>query len=286
MTDDGKRKWLALLLVAASLLVLIAVALPQLKLKPGIPLPKRAGGAGQLLTENMPAMSISLSTFFEALLGIIAVIILAYTGYKIVKGVSWKQIVGSMLITVVAAMVVLLILFALASINVTPKPIDSEVLPPVIETDGPPLGSPPAILIWLVWIGLAAVVVLIGIQIANQRTRQARSRDPLKLEAERALESLRAGLDFKSVIVQCYRQMSIALQTEQGIELEDTMTAREFERLLATKGIPPIPVHQLTQLFETARYSLQPLTPADEQTAIDCLNVIVHDSHARHPDLP
>jgi hypothetical protein len=285
MTDDAKRKWLALLLLAAIMLVLIAVALPQLDLKPGIPLPKWASGTGQMPTEDMPAMSISVSTFFEAILEIIAILILAYIVYKILKGVPWKQLVGPTLSMVVVAIVVLLILFALVNINVTPVPPEMDVPPPVLKADGPPLGSPPAILIWIVWIGLAAVVVLVGIQIGNQRTRQARARDPLTLEAERALESLRTGLDFKNVIVQCYRQMSLVLQKEQGIELEDTMTAREFERLLEARGIPRAPVHQLTQLFEAARYSLQPLTSADEQTAFDCLSAIVHASHARKPEL-
>ena len=242
-------------------------------------------GPGRLPTESTSATPISVSTFLEAILEIIVIIILAYTGYKVLKGVPWKQLIGPLLITVVVAIVVLLILFALFNINVTSAPPPMDVPPPALEVDGPPLGSPPAILIWLVWIGLATVVVLVGIQIVNRRTRQAQARDPLKLEAERALESLRTGLDFKNVIVQCYRQMSLALQKEQGIELEDTMTAREFERLLAARGIPPAPVHQLTQLFEAARYSLQPLTPADEQTAFDCLSVIVHDSQARKPEL-
>jgi len=97
--------------------------------------------------------------------------------------------------------------------------------------------------------------------------------------------ALKKGLDFKNVIVQCYQQMSAALQKEQGIELEDTMTAREFEHLLEAKGLPRDPVHQLTQLFEAARYSLQQFTPADEQKAFDCLSVIVQFSHERRPGL-
>lgn len=284
MTDDAKRKWLALLLLAAIMLVLMAVALPQLDFKPGIPLPKRTGGTGQLPAENVPPMSVSANLFVEAIFEIIVIIILAYTGYKIVKDVPWRQIIGPALITVVVALVVLLILFVLFNPSATSAPTPIDVPPPALEVNGPPLGSPPAILIWLVWIGLAAVAILVGLQIVNRRARQAQARDPLKREAQRALESLRTGLDFRNVIVQCYRQMSIALQKEQGIELADTMTAREFERLLEAKGIPRTPVHQLTQLFETARYSVQPLTPADEQTAIDCLTVIVHDSHARTSD--
>jgi Domain of unknown function (DUF4129) len=67
--------------------------------------------------------------------------------------------------------------------------------------------------------------------------------------------------------------------------LVDTMTVREFEQLLETKGLPRDPVHQLTQLFEAARYSLRQFTPADEQTAFDCLSAIVQFSRERKPDL-
>jgi len=79
--------------------------------------------------------------------------------------------------------------------------------------------------------------------------------------------------------------MSAALQKEQGIELENSMTAREFERLLEAKGLPRDPVHQLTQLFEAARYSLRLFTSADEQTAFECLNAIVQFSRERKPEL-
>jgi crotonobetainyl-CoA:carnitine CoA-transferase CaiB-like acyl-CoA transferase len=79
--------------------------------------------------------------------------------------------------------------------------------------------------------------------------------------------------------------MSAALQKEQGIELEKSMTAREFEQLLEAKGLPRDPVHQLTQLFEAARYSLRQFTLAEEQTAFECLNTIMQFSRERKPEL-
>ena len=95
------------------------------------------------------------------------------------------------------------------------------------------------------------------------------------------MQALRTGRDLKNVIVHCYRQMSLALQKEQGIELEETMTAREFERLLEARGIPHDPVHQLTRLFEAARYGFEQPHPGDEQVALDCLNAIVQYSRER-----
>jgi hypothetical protein len=129
------------------------------------------------------------------------------------------------------------------------------------------------------------MIIALGIWASNRRTQNLRAGDLVEIEAERAMQALQQGLDFKNVIVQCYRQMSAALQKEQGIELEDTMTAREFEHLLEAKGLPRDPVHQLTQLFEAARYSLRQFTPADEQKAIDCLSAIVQFSRERKPDL-
>ena len=92
------------------------------------------------------------------------------------------------------------------------------------------------------------------------------------------MHALQRGLDLKNVIVDCYRQMSWALQREQGIELNETMTAREFEELLNVRGFPNAPVHQLTQLFEVARYGVRQLNASDERDAFDCLNAIVRHS--------
>jgi len=285
MSDDAKHKRLLFLLLAASLMILIAAALPQLELKPGIPLPKWEGSVGPSPIESQPAMSISFSTFSKALLEVVGILVLVYSVYKFLKGVPWKEILGPALLIALLTLVAVIILFALANLHITPEPPAPEVLPPILKREGPPLGSPPAILVWLVWIGLGVMIVVLGIWASKRRTQNLRAGDLVELEAERAMQALKKGLDFKNVIVQCYRQMSAALQKEQGIELEDTMTAREFEHLLEAKGLPRDPVHQLTQLFEAARYSLRQFTPADEQKAFDCLSAIVQFSRERKPDL-
>ena len=285
MSDDAKRKRLLFLLLAASLMVLIAAALPQLELQPGIPLPKWDGGGTPSSIESEPDVSISINTFFKALLEVVGILVSIYCVYKILKGVPWKEILGPALRIALLVLVAIVILFALTNFPVTPKPLAPEVLPPEITREGPPLGSPPAILVWLVWIGLGVMLIMLGIWASNRRTQNLRAGVSVETEAERAMQALQQGLDFKSVIVQCYRQMSAALQKEQGIELADSMTAREFERLLEAEGLPRDPVHQLTQLFEAARYSLRQFTPADEQKAFDCLSAIVQFSRERKPDL-
>ena len=286
MSDDAKRKGLIFLLMAASVMVLIAATLPYLELKPGIPLPKWNGATLPTPTDSQPGVAISLSTFFKALLEVVGIIVAVYCIYKFLKGVPWKEFVGPALRIALLASLAIVILFAFANLHITPGAPAVEVLPPELRLEaGPPLGSPPAFLVWLVWIGLGIMLVVLGVWFSKRRTQDRRVGDPVTLEAEYAMQALLKGLDFRNVIVQCYQQMSAALQKEQGIELENSMTAREFERLLEAKGLPRDPIHQLTQLFEAARYSLRLFTSADEQTAFECLNAIVQFSRERKPEL-
>jgi hypothetical protein len=84
-----------------------------------------------------------------------------------------------------------------------------------------------------------------------------------------------AGSDLKDVIIKCYQQMSLALESERGLEREVYMTTTEFEKLLETAGIPYEPIHQLTQLFEAVRYGNWQPNHVDEQEAIRCLKTIM-----------
>ncbi len=286
MSDDAKRKRLIYLLVTASLMVVIAAALPHLELKPGIPLPKWDRGTLPSPIDSQPEETISLSTFFKALFEVVGIIVAIYCIYKFLRGVPWKEILGPALRIALIAGVIIVIIFALANLHITPGSPISEVLPPELKLEeGPPLGSPPDLLIWLIWIGLGLMLLVLGIWASKRRSQDQHAGDPVTVEAEYAMQALLKGLDFRNVIVQCYRQMSAALQKEQGIERENSMTAREFEQLLEAKGLPRDPVHQLTQLFEAARYSLRQFTPADEQAAFECLSMIVQLSRERKPDL-
>ena len=125
------------------------------------------------------------------------------------------------------------------------------------------------------WIGLGLGMVLLLVRIFLWQSRRNRKGDPLSLQAELALRALESGESFKNVIVRCYTEMSLILQREQGLALEETMTAQEFERLLIARGIPHPPIDQLTCLFEAARYGYHPPTSADERAAYESLNAIV-----------
>lgn len=286
MTNETKRKTLIFLLLTLIATVIVAAALPQLALRPGIPLPEQTGISGSLPAEGYPAVSISSDTYLTAILVVVVTVVLVVIigGFQLFKEVSWKRIAWLTLFLAILTPIVLGVLFALANIHITSSALEPEILPPELTRDGPPLGPLPTSLVWLVWIGLVVVIGFFGIVAIRRTAGQRRVTDPIQIEAEQAMRELRTGLDVKNVIVRCYGQMSLALQTEQGIELKEAMTAREFERLLAARGFPYAPVHQLTRLFEGARYSLRPSTPTDERLAFDCLSAIVqHSREGRQP---
>jgi len=69
--------------------------------------------------------------------------------------------------------------------------------------------------------------------------------------------------------------MTHALQEEQGMERNDSMTVREFEGWLDGKGVPRVPVRQLTYLFEKVRYGNQQMSENDKKMGMESLNEII-----------
>jgi hypothetical protein len=123
-------------------------------------------------------------------------------------------------------------------------------------------------LIWLVAFALFGTAAVLGMWMIGSKRESA----PIlwELEVEMARQAILAGQDVRNVILKCYQQMSLALQQEQKIE---------FERLLAARGVPPDPVHQLTQLFEAVRYGHWQPNSSDERRALHCLDAILEYSH-------
>jgi hypothetical protein len=283
MNVNAKRMALALFILAVAAIVLIAAAIPRLELQPGIPLPGSELGWEDVTPVPIPVVSISLITLLKMILGIFLLATGVYAGYKLRKLVSWKELLAPVLSIAVVALIVLAILLSLQGVHIDFQAKAPEILPPEIKMEGPPLGPVDPNLIWMVWIGLAAGLILFGAGIFFWTAGRSRPEDAVEREAERAIRALQTGSDIQSAIVRCYLQMSRALQKEQGIQLEATMTAREFERLLEARGIPREPVHQLTRLFEGARYGFRPSGPEEEREALDCLNAILQYSRATRP---
>jgi hypothetical protein len=276
MTARSKRNTLILLALVIAITIIIAAGLPQLDFKPGMPPPRLDHGkVVAVQAEATPFVSISTSNFMLVLLAIILVWATLYSAYQLLRGADWKLILEYLRLGLIisAAMIclVLLVMVLPSSENYTPIEIPIATPQPAVTS---PVGSVPTSLIWLVGIGLFMLCVLVMMWILKP-SQKAKAIELVGLEAQKARQALLTGVDFKDVIVNCYLRMSLALKQEQGIERKDFMTTGEFETLLEAAGIPHEPLHQLTRLFDAVRYGNWQPNAVDEQTAVQCLEVIM-----------
>ncbi len=257
--------------------VIIAASLPRLELQPGMPLPRLENNQVTLPpTEEEPSVTVSINEFFIVLFALALAGSMIYVIYKIIRGIGWKNLGSYIQPVMIVGLIAIAIIFLIMLLPKTQGDLATEMpLPTATPLVTSPLGPVPVVLLWLVGIGLLVSSILLAIWIFAPSTRSKTTMDLVGLEAENALQSLKTGLDLKGVIVKCYRQMSLALENEQGIERKDFMTTREFEYLLETAGVPHDPIHQLTHLFEAVRYGNWQPNPLDEQKAIRCLQDIM-----------
>ncbi len=276
MTGSAKRKTLVLLGLVITITVLIAASLSQLDLQPGMPLPSVDNGQVVISPDRqeLPVV-LSISDVLKVVFILVLVVSMLYMVYRMIKSIGWVNVRSFFQTIVVVILISGSIIFLIMLLPKTQNTLLVEAPPPTeIPLVRSPLGPVPTLLFWLVGIVMLISSILLGIWIFAP-SRQTTTIDLLGLEAEKAWQALMTGLDLKDVILKCYRQMSFAVEKEQGIERKDFMTTREFENLLESAGIPHAPIHQLTQLFEAVRYGNWQPNLLDEQKAIDCLQAIV-----------
>jgi hypothetical protein len=286
MNDDTKRKALVWLGLVMALVIIVAASLSQLDLQPGMPFPKLDGNQEIVLApvvETEPSRSIPLNRFLIIFIAIFATGTVLYALYRLLRGAVWKEIWAFIWPMVTSSLLVSGFLYVLFSLPNTGNLVSAPLPVPTPEPiPTSPLGSVPPILFWLVGLGLLVAAILAAIWIFGLGAKRTRTMDAVGVEAEKARQALKTGLDLKNVIIRCYQQMSLALAEDQGIEREEFITIREFEALLVAAGMPLQPVHQLTQLFEAVRYGNWQPDPVDEQKAIHCLDAIVlHSRQAK-----
>ena len=284
MTGSTKRKAVLLLGLAILLTMLIAANLPQLEFQPGMPLPRLE--QGQLVAVPVaaaPFVSISVPTFILVLIALLLTGTALVVVVQLLRGADWKLILSvlrhMLIVSILIGCLVSTIMLLPGSVIDTPAQIliPTPTPQPVVTS---PLGSAPPLLLWLVGVGLLVSTVLAAVWMFAP-SRQAHPLELLGLEAERARQALVNGQGLKDVIVNCYRQMSLAVKQEKGIEREDFMTTGEFQTVLESVGIPHEPVHQLTRLFEAVRYGHWQPGAEDEHQALKSLEaIIVHSRNA------
>lgn len=276
MTGTARRRLLLLLSVTLVIMAILAVSLPQLEFKPGMPLPRiEEGELVAPVIESQPLAALSLNKFISIVLGLLLALSLLYLAIKVLRGTTWKDVFSILKIF----LVIFLALFILLVILLTmPKGSGTQEMEMVLPTPKPietsPLGPVPPLLLWIVGLGILLLGIIITAWIVRSSSNQPSTIDLLGMEAEKAWQDLRLGVDLKDVIIKCYWQMSQVLEKEQGMERKDFMTTGEFEQYLRSAGVPHEPIHCLTRLFEKARYGRWKPDPGDEQEAIHSLEAI------------
>ena len=280
MLKKSKRINQLFLVGALVSIILLATSLSNLQLQSGSPFPGSgiSEGAAQPVTP-LPQLQTYSFPLLQGLFSLIFLVLMIYVSVRLILLANIKRI-----LQIVLALVILLMIVYMLP-RVTPAqpaylPVESSVItnPPSFDYFVTPLGQPPLFLTQFVTIGILLGIGLLAIMVIKQRLNTNKIEPELIQEAEQAVNALNAGVDLRNVILRCYMQMARLLQEEQGIERNYTMTVREFERLLANKGLPTVPLHQLTSLFEKVRYGNQQMMDTDEQIAIDSLNEIIRFS--------
>jgi hypothetical protein len=275
MTGHTKRKIFILLGLVTLSMMVIATGLSRLDLQPGIPIPKLEGdqiAAAQ--TGGNQFVSIPATRFVIILILLILGGIMLYATFQLLKGADRKMLMETIRVILIISAVSSGFIFLVMLIPSSESSIPAEIIQPTPEPPvTAPLGAVPPILLWVVGFILLAMTVLVAIWVMSSRT--PRPMAMVGLEAEKAWQALKTGMDLKDVIIRCYQQMSLALEQEQGIERKDFMTTGEFEKMLTSSGIPSDPIHQLTRLFNAARYGNWQPSQVDEQKALQCLEEIV-----------
>ncbi|MBW2142579.1 MAG: DUF4129 domain-containing protein, partial [Deltaproteobacteria bacterium] len=138
--------------------------------------------------------------------------------------------------------------------------------------------NPPDWLVLMVSMCLSALILGAAVYIWRYLPRRAGPLELVAREAQKTLESLRAGADLREGVIHCYYEMIRMLGERRGLKRHQAMTTREFERYLEKEGLPEAYIGRLTRLFEMVRYGAKRLGEPEEQEAIDCLTAIVRAS--------
>jgi hypothetical protein len=278
MSQEAKRTSLLFLFGALISLVLLSGGLSNLKLHPGTPFP----GVDSYYTDG-PAAATQIQAYsFTALPGLFGLILLLLTIYVLIRLVALVNLkwllpwIFKFILALTALFVFLIILSYLNFWSAGAPEWMLEIAPsPSTGISTSLLGRPPSALIWFVIIGFTLAIGLLIIKVFTNQMQLSKLEDPLVQQAKNAMKALQAGGDFRNVIVDCYLQMTNVLQEECGIERSHQMTAREFQDWLEFKGLPRIPMQNLTNLFEKVRYGKQHFDQSDEKIALDSLSEVI-----------
>jgi hypothetical protein len=132
---------------------------------------------------------------------------------------------------------------------------------------------------------LFAVVLLFTVRLYRSRLPQpAEEKDLERLRAELArvarvsLREMLAGTDYRAAVIACYARMEEIL-AKNGFPRRAHQTPLEYmestvERAGAASPLPDGALLDLTRLYEIAKFSTHPMSPADRDLAVRSLTAI------------
>jgi len=263
----------------------LSASLPNLQFIPGKPFSLEQQIILQPSFGEAPPIFQYLIVFMRALIAIGIILLPFYILYLIISPKARKRFLRDM---VMVASYVLMFYFiqrimqSIANNNENPSS-QSGIRQPGQLLTGPLVrfeGTAPGwftIVISLIFCALILGIVSFIIWMIWRTTRPETSpiKKQIAQQAQISLDAIRAGRDFKNIIIQCYMEMSRILYLERGIYRSDVMTPREFEKTLDQIGIPHDSIHQLTLLFEDVRYGNIIPGQVEEKRALDSLSAIV-----------
>jgi hypothetical protein len=290
-TKRQKLRMLLLLTVAAVTMTLLIGGLAEFEFLPGRPFPLAAilQMFGQRGAPFFPSISLPVGVIRLLLACFWLLLLISIIGFIISPEIRRETIKRIIRYTILLLLILGLIqvlqpilrrvglsgqegggvagLLGEGALESLPSPPDFVVDPPFWFVAGVSLILITLLLlaIWFSWRFIA-------------RLKAAEAETPLERltqEAEQALKSIQAGADLRDTIMRCYFEMNQILKQKRGVQRQQAMTPREFERHLAESGFDNKDIQRLTRLFEHVRYGSKTPEPQAEEEAVACLTAIV-----------
>lgn len=287
MSIQAKNKVIVLGGVVLILLVLIALSLTSLSLKPGEPLllegaPGITGGAA-----NLGGGGIFL-LLLRGFLALMLILLPVHILISLLTPEGRKRLFAELFIVAIFILAALW-LSEYAKQNLQEQAQQEEQLSEVFGQELPSAdlteqeipSFEPETQNWLVTLtvvitslALAAFLFAISRRVLRRKT-PSNEMEQLADQAQQAVKSIGLGLNFENIILQCYVEMSQTIAQSRGIQRGSTMTPLEFQQHLEKAGVPVEPVSKLTHLFETVRYGHLQVGDQGKREAVESLNQII-----------
>ena len=277
MEKKVKKEILIFLTAAIILTLLLSTGLSNIAFKKGMPLPSMDLGQGtvSMSGENINVVA-PVSDFAKIILIITVIVAFIILAYKIIKRINWKDFGSGFLYIFLIIFAIFGIVFAiLFFLPHSTIQISKLIFTSPEEQQLSPLGKAPNILVIFIAFILVCLLVLLIVIILRRKKQNTDTPYMIELEAMNAINEIQNGKDLKDVIIRCYHKMCIALQDEQELMREESMTVEEFEKRIEEAGAPQKSVRQLTRLFEAVRYGNWNPGQVDKKNAIKCFNNII-----------